>query len=140
MCPTLLSILGLDTLGNGTTTLQILLETLRPLTRSCSLLLPVEALSAFHPSPPWNSPFPSVDLTLATPRSRSKPPLSFQGAALAHFDYLSRYDLVIWNDGSVPFLICIRSAGVLTIVRLRPLFPIWQAQCVQAFLLKPAPF
>ena len=60
-----------------------------------------EALLAFPPSP-WNLPLFIVESTLATPCSRTDPPLSRQGAALAHLHSLFPYDLVLWTDGSVP--------------------------------------
>ena len=62
-----------------------------------------EALLACPPCPPWNLPSFTVESTLSTPCSRSDPPLSRQGAALAHLDSLPHHDLVLWTDGSVPF-------------------------------------
>ena len=47
-----------------------------------------EALLACPPCPPWNLPSFTVESTLPTPCSRSDPPLSRQGAALAHLDSL----------------------------------------------------
>ena len=41
--------------------------------------------------------------TLSTPCSRSDPPHSCQGAALAHVCSLPSHDLVLWTDGFVPF-------------------------------------
>ena len=41
--------------------------------------------------------------TLFIPCSRSDPPLTRQGAALAHFDFHLPHDLVLWTDRSVPF-------------------------------------
>ena len=64
---------------------------------------PREALLACPPCPPWNLPFFTVKFTLSSPCSRSDPPLSRQGAALAHLDSLPFYDLVLWTDGSFPF-------------------------------------
>ena len=56
------------------------------------LLLPStssrEALVACPPCPPWNLPSFTVESTLSTSCSRSDPPLSRQGAALAHLDSL----------------------------------------------------
>ena len=52
---------------------------------------------------PWNLPSLTVESTLPTPCSRSDPPHSRQGAALAHLDSLSPHDLVLWTEGSVPF-------------------------------------
>ena len=64
---------------------------------------PMEALVACPPCPPWNLPSFTVESTLPTPCSRSDPPHSRQGAALAHLDSLPPHDLVLWTDGSVPF-------------------------------------
>ena len=47
-----------------------------------------EALVACPPCPPWNLPSFTVESTLSTPYSRSDPPLTRQGAALAHLDSL----------------------------------------------------
>ena len=62
-----------------------------------------EALLACPPCPSWNLPSFTVDSTLSTPCSRSDPPHSRQGAALAHLDSLPPHDLVLWTDGSVSF-------------------------------------
>ena len=110
-----------------------------------------EALLACPPCPPWNLPslspwnLPSftVESTLSTPCSRSDPPHSRQGAALAHLDYLPLHDLLLWTDGSVPFLLVRAAPAFLPTaisVAPRPLFPFHQAQYVQVFPLKPAPF
>ena len=56
--------------------------------------------------PPWNLPSFTVESTLSTLCSRSDPPLSRQGAALAHLDSLPPHDMVLWTDGSVPFSFC----------------------------------
>ena len=72
-----------------------------------------EALLACHPCPPWNLPSFTVESTLSTPCSRSDPPLSRQGAALAHLDSLPLHDLVLWTDGSVPFPFGKGGSGVL---------------------------
>ena len=108
-------------------------ELLRPLTRSCFLLPLLRMLSLLalpfllgtcHRSL-WSPPFSS-------PCSRSDPPLIRQGAALAHLDSLS---ITIWCFGlTVLFLFLLAKAA------LRPLFPFQQAQYVQIFPLKPAPF
>ena len=45
-----------------------------------------EALLACPPFPPWNLPSFTVESTLSSPCSHSDPPLSCQGAALAHLD------------------------------------------------------
>ena len=73
-----------------------------------------KALLACPASPPWNLPSFTVKSTLSTPCSRSNPPpLTRQGAALAHLDYLPPHDLVLWTDGSVPFPFGESGSGVL---------------------------
>ena len=103
-----------------------------------------EALVACPPCPPWHLPSFTVESTLSSPCSRSDPPLSRQGAALAHLDSLPPHDLVLWTNGSVPFPFGKGGFGVLAncslSVALRPLFPFRQAQFVPVFPLKPAPF
>ena len=54
-----------------------------------------------------------MESTLPTPCSRSVPPLSRQGAALAHLDSLPPHDLVLWTDRSVPFPFGKGGSGVL---------------------------
>ena len=71
------------------------------------------ALLACPPFPPWNLPLFTVAPTLSTPCSRSDPTLSRQGAALAHLDFLSLHDLVLWTDGCVPFPFGKGGSGVL---------------------------
>ena len=53
--------------------------------------------------PYWNLPSFIVEFTLSSPCSRSDPPYSRQGEALANLDSLLPHDLVLWTDGSVPF-------------------------------------
>ena len=102
-----------------------------------------EALLACPPFPPWNLPSFTVESTLSTPCSRSDPPLSRQGAALAHLDSLP---LMIWCFGQTArfFFLLARAAPAFLptalCVALRPLFPFRQAQYVSVFPLKPAPF
>ena len=72
-----------------------------------------EALLACPPCPPWNLPSFKVESTLSSPCSRSDPPHSRQGAALAHLDSLPPHDLVLWTDGSVPFPLGKGGSGVL---------------------------
>ena len=62
-----------------------------------------EALVACPPCPPRNLPSFTVESTLSPSCSRSEPPHSRQGAALAHLGSLPPHDLVLWTDGSVPF-------------------------------------
>ena len=73
-----------------------------------------EALLACPPCPPWNLPSFTVESTLSNPCFRSDPPHSRQGAALAHLDPFLPHDLVLWTDGSVPFLFGRGGSGVLT--------------------------
>ena len=54
-----------------------------------------------------------MESTLSSPCSRSDPPHSHQGAALAHLDSLPPHDLVLWTDGSVPFPFGKGSSGIL---------------------------
>ena len=72
-----------------------------------------EALLACPPCPPWNLPSFTVESILSTPCSRFDPPLSRQGAAIAHLDSLSPHDLVLWTDGSVSFRFGKGGSGVL---------------------------
>ena len=103
-----------------------------------------EALVACPPCPPWNLPSFTVESTLSSPCSRSDPPHSRQGAALAHLDSLPPHDLVLWTDGSVTSPFGKGGSGVLAncslSVALRPLFPFRHAQFVPVFPLKPVPF
>ena len=48
-------------------------------------------------------PLFTMESTLSSPCSRSNPPHSCRGVALAHLDSLLPHDLVLWTDGSVPF-------------------------------------
>ena len=72
-----------------------------------------EALVACPSCPPWNLPSFTVESTLSSPCSRSDPPHSRQGAALAHLDSLPPHDLALWTDGSVPFPFGKGGSGVL---------------------------
>ena len=89
----------------------------RALASTHPLMLPStcsrDALVACPPFPPWNLPSFMVESTLPTPCSRSDPPLSRQGAALAHLDSLPPYNLILWTDGSVPFPFGKGGSGVL---------------------------
>ena len=110
---------------------------MRSLAHSCFLLLLLERLSelAFRLllgtclsslwSPLFSFPCPCY-----------VPNLFPQGAALAHLDFLTSHNLVIWTDGSVP----LASLPTALSVALRLPFTFWQAQFVQDFPLKPAPF
>ena len=103
-----------------------------------------EALVACLPCPPWNLPSFTVESTLSTPCSRFDSPLSLLGVALAHLDSLPFHDLVLWTDGSVLFPLGKGGSGVLVNCSLsvapRLFFPFRQAQYVQVFPLKHAPF
>ena len=72
-----------------------------------------KALLVCPPCPPWNLPLFTMESTLSTPCSRSDPPLSRQGATLAHLDSLLHHDLVLWTDGSVHFPFGKGGSGVL---------------------------
>ena len=72
-----------------------------------------EALLACPSFPSWNLLSFTVESTLSTPCSRSDPPLSCQGAALAHLDFLLPHVLVLWTDRSVPFPFGKGGSGVL---------------------------
>ena len=72
-----------------------------------------EALVACPPCPSWNLPSFMVESTFSTPCSRSDPPLTRQGADLAHLDSLLLHDLVLGTDGSVPFRFGKGGSGVL---------------------------
>ena len=104
---------------------------------------PREALLACLPSPPWNLPAFTVESTLSTPCSHSDLSLSRQGAALAHLDSLP---LMIWYSKlTALFLFLLEKAALAYLptalsVALRLLFSFRQAQYIQVFLLKPAPF
>ena len=112
---------------------------MRPLTCSSFLLLvlgrlyllALPFLLGICPHSPWSLPFPLHALALI--------PLT-----LAHLDSLPPHDLVLWTDGSDPFPFGKGVSGVLAncalSVALKPLFPFRQAQYVQVFPLKPAPF
>ena len=89
----------------------------RALASTHPLMLPStcsrEAVVACPPFSSWNLPSFPVESTLSTPCSRYNPPLSRQGAALAHLDSLLPRDLVLWTDGSVPFPFVKGGSGVL---------------------------
>ena len=143
--PTSFPILGLARLGVKP---RLCRSSWRAFASTHLLMLPSacsrEALVACPPFPPWNLPSFTVESTLSFPCSRSDPPLSRQGSALAHLDSLPPHDLVLWTDGSVLFPFGKSGSGVLVncslSVALRPLFSFRQAQYVPVFPLKPAPF
>ena len=102
-----------------------------------------EALLACPPFPSWSLPSLTVDSTLSTPCSRSDPPLSRKGAALAHLD--SPPHLMIWCSGQTAlfvFLLARATPAYLPTslsVTLRLHFPFRQIQYAQFLPLKPAP-
>ena len=102
-----------------------------------------EALVACPPCPPRNLPSFTVESTLSSPCSRSDPPHSRQGAALAHLDSLP---LMIWYSGQTALFLFLSARAAPAFlptalsVALRPLFPFRQAQFVPVFPLKPVPF
>ena len=103
---------------------------------------PREALVACPPFPPWNLPSFTVEPSLSSSCSRSGSPFSHHDVALTHLTLSSLPDLVLWTDGSVPFLLARAAPGYLPTalcVALRPFFPFQQAQYAQVFPLKPAP-
>ena len=96
---------------------------------------PWEAFLACPPSPHWNLPF--------LPCYRFDPPLSRQGAALAHFDSIPPYDLVLCTDGSVPFPFGKGGSGVLATCSLcgtEAILSFLTSPISSVFPLKPAPF
>ena len=113
---------------------------MRPLTRSCFLLLVLGrlfllALLGICLRSPWNPPFPLHALALI-PLTLAKVRLSL---------ILTLCPLMIWCSGQTAlflFLLARAAAAYLPTalsVALRPFFPFRQAQYVPVFLLKPAP-
>ena len=106
------------------------------------LLLPstcsTEAHLACPPSSPWNLPSFTVESTPSSPCSRSGP------LTLAHLDSL--HSLMMWYSGLTALFLYLLARAAPAIlptalsVALRPLFPFRQAQYVQVFPLKSAPF
>ena len=117
---------------------------MRPLTRSCFLLLVLGRvfllvlpfLLGICPRSRWSPPFPLHALTLI--------PLSLAKVRLSPILTLS--SLMIWCFGQTAlFLFLLAKAAPAFLptalsVALRPHFPFQQAQYVQVFPLKPAPF
>ena len=54
-----------------------------------------------------------MELTLSSPCSRSYPPLSYHGAALAYLQSLPPHNLMIWINDSIPFPFGKKVSGVL---------------------------
>ena len=116
-------------------------ERLRPLTRSCFLLLVLGrllllALLGICPRSRWSPPFPLHALALI--------PLTLAKVRLSPTLTLSPF--MIWCFGQTAlFLFLLARAAPAFLptalsVALRPLFPFRQAQFVPVFPLKPAPF
>ena len=99
-----------------------------------------EALVACPPFPSWNLPSFTVESTLSSPCSRSDPPHSRQGAALAHLDSLPPHDLILWTDGSVPFPFGKGGSGVLANCSFCGTEATLSFSAGPVFPLKPAPF
>ena len=115
---------------------------MRPLTRSCILLLvlgrllllALSFLLGICPRSPWSPPFPLHALALI--------PLTLAKVQLSPILTLS--PLMIWCFGLTALFLLARAAPAFLptalSVALRPLFPFRQAQYAQVFPLKPAPF
>ena len=81
---------------------------MRPLTRSCFLLLllgrlfllALPVLLGICPRSPWSPPFPLLALALIS-------------LSLAHLDSILPHNLVLWTDGSVPFSFGKGDSGIL---------------------------
>ena len=104
---------------------------------------PREALFACSLFPPWNLPSFTVESSLSSPCSRSDPPLSRQGATLAHLNSLSAHDLMLWPDGSVSLPFGKDGSGVLTNCSLcgtEATLSFSAGPVCSSFLLKLAPF
>ena len=83
-----------------------------------------EAVLACPPFPPGNVPFFTVKPTPSSPCSRSDPPLSRQGAALAHLS-----PIMIWYSGLTALFLFLRQRRLWRTchVALMPLFRFQQA-------------
>ena len=94
------------------------------------------------PSPPWNSPFFTVEFTLFSPCSRFDLPLSRRGVALAHLDSLL---LTIWYSGLAALFLFLFAKTALAYLPTalcgsEAIFSFSAGQYAQVFLLKPASF
>ena len=115
-----------------------------------------EALLACPPFPTWNLPSFTVESTLSTPCSalislslakvRLLPPHDLVSPPHDHLIIWTLSPLMIWYSGQMAlflFFLAREAPAFLPTalsVALKPLFPFWQAQYVQVFPLKPAPF
>ena len=140
--PTSFSISGLARLGVNP---RLCRSSWRVLASTHSLMLPStcsrEALVACPPCPAWNLPLFTVESTLSTPCSCSDS-LTLTKVLLSPTLTLS--PLMTWYSGQTALFLLARAAPAFLptalSLALRPLFPFRQAQYVQVFLLKPAPF
>ena len=142
--PTSFPISGLARLGLKPRLCRSSWRALRPLTRSCFLLLvlgwlylpALPFLLGICPCSQWSPPLPLHALALI--------PLFFAKVRLSLTLTLS--PLMIWYSGQTALFLFFLTRAALAFlstalsVALRPLFPFWQAQYVQVFLLKPVPF
>ena len=117
---------------------------MRPLTRSCFLLLVLGKLSllAFPLllgtclCSPWSPLFPlhaSAFISFSLAKVRLSLTLTLAPLTIWYFE-LSALFLFLLAKAAFPYLPTALS------VTLRPLFPFQQTQCAQKFLLKPVPF
>ena len=143
--PTSFPISGLATLGVKP---RLCRSSWRAFASTHPLMLPStcsrEALVAFPLFLPWNLPSFTVESTLTSPCSRSDPSLSLAKVRLSPTLTLS--PLMIWySEQTALFLFFLAKAALAYLptalsVALRSLFPFQQAQFVQFFWPKPAPF
>ena len=116
---------------------------MRPLTRSCFLLLSQGRFSLLVLSFLLGTCLPSLRSTPFPLQAPALILLSGQGAAFAHLDSFQSHDWVVWTNGSFPFLLAkaaLVSLPTTLSVALRPLFPFQQAQYDQVFTPKLVPF
>ena len=139
--PTSFSISGLTRLGVKP---RLCRSSWRAFASTHPLMLPStcsrEALVACPSFSPWNLPSSTVESTLSSP---SDPPLSCQGAALAHLDSLPPHDLVLWTNNSVPFPFGKGGSSVLANCSLygtEATLSFSAGPVCSSFSLKPAPF
>ena len=105
-----------------------------------------EFLLACPSFPHCNLPSFTVESTLPSPCSRSDLSLSLSLAKVRLSPTLTLSPLMIWYSGQTALILFLSARAAPAFlpsahsVALRPLFPFWQAQYVQVFRLKPAPF
>ena len=107
--PTSFPILGLARLGVKP---RLCRSSWRAFASTHPLMLPStcprKVLFGCPPCPPWNLPSFTVESILSSPCSRSDPPLTRQGAALAHLDSLP---LMIWYSGQTALFLFLLASG-----------------------------